>query len=74
MIADSTVIPKAVAYPTDSRLLQTARSKRIEAAKAQGIALKQTYAKEGAYLHYKAGRHAKRRWTTAMELFPRGRH
>ena len=47
-----------MAYPTDSRLLETARAKLVEAAKAQGIALKQTYAKEGAYLRYKAGRYA----------------
>ena len=58
VIVDSTVAPKAVAYPTDSRLLETARAKLVEAAKAQGIALKQTYAKEGAYLRYKAGRYA----------------
>jgi IS5 family transposase len=58
VIVDSTVAPKAVAYPTDSRLLETARAKLVEAAKAQGIALKQTYAKEGAYLRLKAGRYA----------------
>ena len=58
VIVDSTVAPKAVAHPTDSRLLETARAKLVEAAKAQGIALKQTYAKEGAYLRYKAGRYA----------------
>ena len=58
VIVDSTVAPKAAAYPTDSRLLETARAKLVEAAKAQGIALKQTYAKEGASLRFKAGRYA----------------
>ena len=58
MIVDSTVQPKAVAYPTDSRLLETARVKLVEIARAQGIALKQTYAKEGGYLRHKAGRYA----------------
>jgi IS5 family transposase len=52
------VQPEAVAYPTDSRLLETARVELVEAAKAQGIALKQTYAKEGSYLRHKAGRYA----------------
>jgi IS5 family transposase len=58
VIVDSTVVPKAVAYPTDSRLLETARAKLVEAARAQGIALKQTYAKEGGHLRHKAGRYA----------------
>jgi IS5 family transposase len=58
VIVDSTVQEKAVAYPTDSKLLETARSKVVEAAKAGGIELKQTYAKEGQLLGYKAGRYA----------------
>lgn len=58
VIVDSTVQPKAVAYPTDSRMLETAREKLVELARQQGIALKQTYAKEGAYLRHRAGRYA----------------
>lgn len=58
VIVDSTVQPKAIAYPTDIRLLETARSKLVEAAKSQGIELKQTYAKEGRELSAKAGRYA----------------
>lgn len=58
VIVDSTVQEKAVAHPTDSKLLETARSKVVEAAKAEGIELKQTYAKEGQLLGYKAGRYA----------------
>ena len=58
VIVDSTVQEKAVAYPTDSKMLETARSKVVEAAKAEGIELKQTYAKEGQRLGYKAGRYA----------------
>jgi hypothetical protein len=38
--------------------LETARVKLVEAAKAEGIELKQTYAKEGQLLSYKAGRYA----------------
>ena len=55
MIVDSTVQEKAVAHPTDSKLLETARSKVVEVAKAHGIELKQIYAKEGQLLGYKAG-------------------
>lgn len=58
VIVDSTVQQKAVAHPTDSKLLETARAKLVEAAKQAGIELKQTYAKEGQGLRYKAGRYA----------------
>jgi IS5 family transposase len=58
VIVDSTVQEKAVAYPTDSKLLETARSKMVEFSKANGSELKQNYAKEGLLLGYKAGRYA----------------
>ena len=58
VIVDSTVQEKAVAHPTDSKLLETARAKVVQEAKAAGIELKQTYAKEGRELRFKAGRYA----------------
>ena len=58
VIVDSTVQHKAIAHPTDSRLLETARTKLVEAAKDAGIELKQTFAKEGKELGRKAGRYA----------------
>ncbi len=58
VIVDSTVQHKAIAHPTDSRLLETARTKLVEAAKGAGIDLKQTFAKEGKDLSRKAGRYA----------------
>ena len=58
VIVDSTVQHKAIAHPTDSRLLETARVKLVEAAKDAGIDLKQTFAKEGRELNRKAGRYA----------------
>jgi IS5 family transposase len=58
VIVDSTVQHKAIAHPTDSRLLETARSKLVQAAKDAGIALKQTFAKEGKVLSHKASRYA----------------
>ncbi|MCE2660018.1 MAG: IS5 family transposase [Rubrivivax sp.] len=58
VIVDSTVQEKAIAYPTDIRMLETARAKLVDAAKSHGIELKQTYAKEGRELSVKAGRYA----------------
>ncbi|WP_260473676.1 IS5 family transposase [Pseudomonas aeruginosa] len=58
VIVDTTVQEKAIAYPTDSRLLEIARYQVVKAAKAAGIALKQTHAKEGKMLRRKAGGYA----------------
>ena len=58
VIVDSTVQEKAVAHPVDSRLLEIARYKVVKAAKAAGIALKQTFAAEGKELRRKAGGYA----------------
>lgn len=58
IIVDTTVQEKAVAHPTDSRLLEIARHKVASAAKRCGIALKQTFAKEGRQLRRKAGGYA----------------
>lgn len=58
VIVDSTVQEKAIAHPVDSRLLEIARAKVVAAAKAAGISLKQTFAKEGKELRRKAGGYA----------------
>jgi IS5 family transposase len=58
VIVDTTVQEKAVAHPTDSRLLEIARHKVIRSARQAGIVLKQTYAKEGKALRLKAGGYA----------------
>ena len=58
VIVDSTVQEKAIAHPVDSRLLEIARYKVVKAAKAAGIALKQTFATEGKELRRKAGGYA----------------
>jgi len=44
-VVDSTVQDKAIAHPTASKLLKTVRFELVEAAKAEGIELKQTHAK-----------------------------
>jgi transposase, IS5 family len=55
IIVDTTVQEKAIAHPTDSRLLEIARHKVASSAKRCGITLKQTLAKEGKELRRKAG-------------------
>ncbi|MFN3437128.1 MAG: IS5 family transposase [Acidovorax sp.] len=58
LIVDTTVQEKAIAHPVDSRLLEIARHKVVAAAKRAGIALKQTFAKEGKSLRRRAGGYA----------------
>lgn len=58
VVVDSTVQSKAIAHPTDSKLLETARQKLVQAAKDAGIDLKQTFAREERLLRLKAGRYA----------------
>lgn len=58
VIIDSTVQEKAIAFPTDSRLLDIARHKVVMAAKAAGIFLKQTFEREGKSLRRRAGGYA----------------
>ena len=67
VIVDSTVQHKAIAHPTDSRLLETARLKLVQAAKDAGVDLKQTFAKEGKELSRKAGRYAHARQFKRMK-------
>ncbi len=58
VIVDTTVSEKAIAHPTDSRLLDVARRKLVRLAQRSGIALKQTYDKECAALRRRAGGYA----------------
>ena len=58
VIVDTTVQEKAIAHPVDSRLLEIARHKVASAARRCGIAVKQTYAREGKALRRKAGGYA----------------
>lgn len=58
VVVDSTVQEKAIAHPNDARLLEVARRKLVQAAKDTGLDLKQSFAKEGKTLRFKAGRYA----------------
>ena len=55
---DTTVQEKAIAHPVDSRLLKIARHKVASSVKGAGICLKQTFAKEGKALRWRAGGYA----------------
>jgi IS5 family transposase len=54
VVVDSTVQEKAIAHPNDARLLEVARRKLVQAAKEVGVELKQSFAKEGKTLRFKA--------------------
>lgn len=58
VVLDTTVQPKAIAHPTDSRLLNRAREQLVEAATDAGIELRQSYARVGKRADHKAGRYA----------------
>ena len=58
LIVDTTVQEKAIAHPIDSRLLDIARRKVVQAAKRAGIELKQTFDRECKELRRSAGGYA----------------
>ena len=55
---DTTVQEKNITYPTDSKLLYTAIRKLVQAAKAHGIRLRQSYLRVGKRAAVKVGRYA----------------
>lgn len=65
---DTTVQPKAVAFPTDSRLYNRSRERLVKLAADNGIPLRQSYCRLGAqsllkagrYLHARQGKRARR--------------
>jgi IS5 family transposase len=58
VVLDTTVQPKAIAHPTDSRLLNRAREQLVAAAQDAGIELRQSYARVGRTAERQAGRYA----------------
>ena len=55
---DTTVQPKAITHPTDSKLLNRSREHLVRLAKDQGITLRQSYHRKGPQAALKAGRYA----------------
>ena len=58
VIVDTTVMEKAIAHPTDSRLLEKARQRLVALAKEANIPLRQSYARLGPELAAQIGRYA----------------
>lgn len=58
VVVDTTVQPKAIAHPTDSRLLNRAREQLVQAAQDNGIELRQSYARVGKAADALTGRYA----------------
>jgi IS5 family transposase len=58
VIIDTTVMPKAIAHPTDSKLLERSRQHLVKAAQAHGIALRQNYNRIAPRLAAQIGRYA----------------
>ena len=58
VIVDTTVMPKAVAHPTDSKLLERSRQHLVKVAGEHGIALRQNYNRTAPRLAAQIGRYA----------------
>jgi IS5 family transposase len=66
VVVDTTVQEKAIAHPTDSRLLEVARQKLPNIAKNFDLSLRQTVVKEDKRLSHPAGRYAHARQLNRM--------
>src|SRR5919206_4591844 len=53
VIIDTTVQEKAIAFPTDARLMQRARERLVRLARRHGVRLRQSYARVGKRAHVK---------------------
>jgi IS5 family transposase len=58
VIVDTTVMEKAIAHPTDSRLLERCREHLVKAAARNGLKLRQNYNREAPRLAGQIGRYA----------------
>lgn len=67
VIVDTTVMEKAIAYPTDSKLLERARAQLVKAAQESGLKLRQNYNREAPRLAIQIGRYAHARQYKRMK-------
>lgn len=58
IIVDTTVMPKAIAHPKDSRLFERSRQHLVKLADDNGIELRQNYNREAPRLAAQVGRYA----------------
>jgi transposase, IS5 family len=79
VIVDTTVMPTAVAHPTDSRLLEKSRQHMVKLAEDNGLMLRQNYNRDapriamqiGRYAHAKQFRRMKRSLRTLKSMVGR---
>jgi len=67
VIVDTTVMEKAIAHPTDSRLLERSREHLVKAAQECGLTLRQNYNREAPRLALQVGRYAHARQFKRMK-------
>ncbi len=58
IIVDTTVQPKAVAFPTDARLMHRARERLVRLAKKRSVSLRQSYVRVGKFALIQQQRYA----------------
>ena len=58
VIVDTTVMPKVIAHPTDSRLLEKSRQHLVKLAQDNDISMRQNYNREAPRLATQVGRYA----------------
>lgn len=58
VIVDTTVMPKAIAHPTDRRLLERSRQQLVKLAIEQGLSLRRNYNRQAPKLAAQVGRYA----------------
>jgi len=63
---DTTVQPKAIAHPTDAKLLNRSRERLVNLAKKEDVNLRQSYKRKGPQAVLKAGRYAHARQMNRM--------
>ena len=68
VIVDTTVMPKAIAYPTDSRLLERSRQRLVKFAHDHGLGLRQNYNHQAPRLAAQAGCYAHAKQHKRMRL------
>lgn len=57
VVIDTTVMEKAIAHPTDSRLYHRSRERLVKLAKRRGVPLRQSYARKSRHTLAKVGRY-----------------
>ena len=67
VIVDTTVMLKAIAHPTDSRLLEKSRQHLVKAAAEHGLSVRQSYARIAPRLAVQVGRYAHARQFKRMK-------